>query len=533
MNNQPSSLTQLVSSASTFTFNQLKQAYFVQDDIRLRPSLTVNLGLRYETTSIPLGYFGATDPIVLAAGVPGPVKRDTNNWAPRVGFAYSPTATDGILGKALGGGKGSIRGGFGVGYDVLFYALLATPATNYPRSNTQVTPSTSLVDVYPTLAPKTSVPTFSPFNQFANIPADAQNPTSHYWSLSVQREVKETVIVEVGYTGNRSYHLIRQGQANPGILTQAKADAVIAGCTAGTLASCQDPTGFASSPSRQDPNLGTRILLETNGEATYNAGYIQVNKRSSFGLQFGANYTVSANLSDSEEYSNDISSVDGGIAGSSPQLPQNFLDRRNEKARSVFDRPQRLTFHESYSIPFFAYAPMALRQVFAGWQVSGFTEVQSGQPFTITVGVDTLGAGSATPGRPNLNPGGILIYDPTTSNLRTFTIPLDGTGIVTAPHVTAANGKVTFLKNSMPTGGTLGRNTFRGPGFSNTNMSLMKRITLRGERTLEVRGDFINVFNHDNFPNPDANMSHTTFGKQVFVPLTDARQVMLGVKVRF
>jgi hypothetical protein len=176
---------------------------------------------------------------------------------------------------------------------------------------------------------------------------------------------------------------------------------------------------------------------------------------------------------------------------------------------------------------------MALRQVFAGWQVSGFTEVQSGQPFTITVGVDTLGAGSATPGRPNLNPGGILIYDPTTSNLRTFTIPLDGTGIVTAPHVTAANGKVTFLKNSMPTGGTLGRNTFRGPGFSNTNMSLMKRITLRGERTLEVRGDFINVFNHDNFPNPDANMSHTTFGKQVFVPLTDARQVMLGVKVRF
>jgi hypothetical protein len=533
MNNQPTSLTQLVSSASTFTFNQLKQSYFVQDDIRLRPSLTVNLGLRYETTSIPLGYFGATDPIVLAAGVQGEVKRDTNNWAPRVGFAYSPAHSDGILGKVLGGGKGSVRGGFGVGYDVLFYALLGNPAANYPRSNTQVTNS-GLSDVFPTLAPKTSVPVFSAGSQFVNIPSDAQNPTSNYWSLSVQRELKDSIVVEVGYSGNRSYHLIRQGQANPGITSQAKADAVIAGCTATNLSSCQEPAGFPQSVSRLDTTIGSRVLLETTGQSTYNAGYIQVSKRSSFGLQFGANYTWSANISDSEEYANDISSVDGGIAGSSPQVPQNFMDRRREKARSAFDRPQRLTFHESYSIPFFSDAPKALRHVFANWQVSAFTEIQSGQPFTITVGTDTLGAGTLTPGRPDLNPGGILLYDPTTQNLRTFTIPLDGTGIVTAPHVTdPVTNKVTFLKNSMPTGGTLARNSLRGPGFSNTNLSLMKRITLNGERSLELRGDFINVFNHDNFPNPDGNMSHTTFGKQVFMPLTDARQVLLGVKIRF
>src|SRR5205807_4634330 len=118
------------------------------------------------------------------------------------------------------------------------------------------------------------------------------------------------VVVEVGYTGNRSYHLIRQGQANPGILSQAKADAVVAGCTAGTLSSCQDPSGFTSSPTRLDSTLGPRTLLETSGEGTYHAGYVQVNKRSSFGLQFGANYTWSANFSDSEEFSNDISSVD-------------------------------------------------------------------------------------------------------------------------------------------------------------------------------------------------------------------------------
>jgi len=532
MNNQAGSLLQLVSQASLFSFRQLKQAYFFQDDFKIARTFTVNLGMRYETTAIPFGYYGATDPTVQAAGVPGPVKRDTNNWGPRVGFAYSPTYSNGIFGKMLGGSRTSIRGGFGVSYDVIFYNLLTFPVTNYPRNNSQTT--NNLIDVFPNLTPKTAVPVFSAGATFLNIPSDAQNPTTNYWSLSIQRQVKTNFIVEIGYTGNRSYHLIRQSQTNPGIMTQAKADAVIAGCTSGTLGSCQDPAGFASSPSRLDPTIGPRTTLETTGEASYNAGYIRVDKKASYGLQFGASYTYSANLSNSEEFANDTGSSDGGIATSSPQLPQNFLDMRREWSRSVFDRPHRLSFHEAYAIPFFSGTPKALKYAFSGWQISGFTEIQSGQPFTITVGVDTLGSGTATPGRPNLNPGGILIMDPATRNLRTFTIPLDGTGIVTAPHVTdPVFGTITFLKNSMPTGGTLGRNTFRGPGYSNTNISLMKRFNLIGERTLEIRGDFMNVFNHDNFPNPVAKMSDPKFGTQAFVPLTDARQVLVGAKIRF
>jgi hypothetical protein len=343
--------------------------------------------------------------------------------------------------------------------------------------------------------------------------------------------------VEVGYTGNRSYHLIRQSQGNPGVLTQAKADAVIAGCTAANLASCQDPAPFPTSPSRLDPTIASRTLLEATGQATYNAGYIQVDKRLSHGLQLGANYTWSANISDSEEALADNSATDGGIAGSSPQLPQDFLNRQGEKSRSAFDRPHRFTVHETYAIPFFPNAAKFLKLVFSDWQISGFTEIQSGQPFTITVGVDTLGAGTTTtqPGRPDFNPGGIMTPDPVTGNFRTFVIPLDGTGIVTAPHVVTntTTGAVTFLKNSMPVGGTLGRNTFRGPGYSNTNMSLLKRFKLPGDKSLEIRGDFLNLFNHDNFQNPVVNMSSPNFGKNIFVPLTDARQVLLGAKFRF
>ena len=531
LNNQPDSLTQLVVANSRYDFNQWKQAYFVQDDIKLTSNLTANLGLRYETSSIPLGFFGATTTDALNALVPGPVQRDTNNWGPRIGFAYKPQFSGGLLGRIFGVEQSSIRGGFGVAYDVLYYTLLANPAVNYPRNNP--TQQTSVpVDVFPTLLPQTPVaPTLSSGTSFVNVPSDTQNPTSHFWSLSVQRQLSPGNVLEVGYTASRSYHLLRQGQANPGLLNPAKAALVIANCTSGAapMPSCQDPAGFPTSPSRMDANWGSRTLLEATGKAEYHAGYVRFERKLARDIQIGINYTWSSNFSDSEE----IFTSEPLLTGSSPQVPQNFLNMRNEWARSVFDRPHRVAAHYSYRIPWFADSPRALHHVFAGWQISGFTEVQSGQPFTIRIGVDALGAGSIAGARPNYNPGGILIPDPVTGNLRTFTIPLDGTGIVTAPHVVNGAGARTFLKNSMPAGGTLGRNTFRGPGFSSTNLSFMKRIPLPRETQLQIRADLINAFNHDNFANPDSNMSSPTFGSQSLAPFTDARQVLLGAKISF
>ena len=85
----------------------------------------------------------------------------------------------------------------------------------------------------------------------------------------------------------------------------------------------------------------------------------------------------------------------------------------------------------------------------------------------------------------------------------------------------------------MPGGGTLGRNTFRGPGYANFNMSLMKRINLPGDRQLQFRGDFINVFNHDNFPNPDGNMSSANFWKADLETSDGCSSGLLGVKLAF
>jgi hypothetical protein len=538
MNNQASSLTQAVNNQNTYNFTQLKQAYFFQDDMKVTRNLTVNLGMRYETASVPLGFFGATDPQVQALLVPGPVKRDSNNWAPRVGFAYSPQFENGILGKLFGSGSSSIRGGIGMSYDVLFHSLFQNSATNYPRNSTQQAFSLAeLLDRYPTpLVPVMNAPTLNPLSLFTNVEEDAQHPTSTYWSLSIQRQLNRGDIFEVGYTGNRSYHLIRQGQANPGLLTDAKAAAVIANCTAATLPACENSTDpndprFPVAPARLYPQFGSRIRFETSGIGEYHAGFVRFERRIGRSLQFGASYTYSANLSDSDE----AIPLDALLVGSSPQIPQDYLNRGSEWARSAFDRPHRVAAHYSYRIPWFENSPQALRHALSGWQVSGFTEVQSGQPFTIRVGVDALGVGSSTgTARPNYNEGGIILPDPVTGNYRTFSIPLDGTGIVTAPHVINNAGTPVFLRNSMPQGGNLGRNTFRGPGFANTNMSLMKRFALPGEAQLQIRSDFINVFNHDNFPNPEAIMNNgATFGKQTLVPLTDARQVLLGAKVQF
>jgi len=267
--------------------------------------------------------------------------------------------------------------------------------------------------------------------------------------------------------------------------------------------------------------------LEATAKGEYHAGYLKFDKRMSRGLLVGANYTYSANFSDNDE---SLSQVN--LADSSPQVPQDFLNYKSEWSRSVFDRPHRFVIHYVYEIPWFtasaANSPL-LRQVFKGWQMAGFTEFESGQPFTIRTGVDSAGIGNANPGRPDFNPGGTFIKDPVTQDLRTFTIPLNGTGIVTAPLGT--NGLP--LTNSMAGGGNLGRNTFRGPGYNFWNLSVSKTFPITERVNFQFRTDFINLWNHNNFRNPENRMSSPSFGANTATLVTDSRTMLISGKVRF
>ncbi len=499
INNRATTFAQALNTAS-FDARQTQQYYFAQDDWRATPNLTLNLGVRYETSNAPFGFFGATDAASLATLVPGPTRRDNNNFAPAVGFAYSPRPESGFLRSIFGDGLSSIRGGYRIAYDVLFYNILTVNASNFPRVVVGQINSPATQDLYPNIATVTGAPVFNPLATYVNTPENAVNPYSQLFSLSWQREVSHNYVFEVGYTGSRSKNQINQLQANPGILTAAQA---------ATVRTTQNSASIPSLQLRRvNPLIGSRVRIATDSHANYNALFATLNKRLSNHLQFGVSYTFSKLMSD-----NDESLGVGAITGGSPQIPQDYSNVQAEKSVSAFDRTHRLVANFIYEVP---TPPGSFfdkgfgKQVFGGWELSGIITRQSGQPFTILTGVDTNGNGGGD--RPNYNPSGILALDPVTGNFRTFTSPLVG-GQFLVPLGTNGLPLVNSLGN-----GNLGKNTFRAPGFYNSDLSLQKKFFMpwgENPHRLIFRADFVNAFNQDNYGRPINSLSNPDFGKNL------------------
>lgn len=503
MNNTVSTFRQPLQTGFWYA-KQWQTYFFVQDDFRPTPDLTINLGLRYEWSDTPLGFFGQDDPAANAALVPGPAQPDGNNWAPRIGFAWSPRSSNSLLGD----GKTVFRGGFGMGYDVLFYNIL-TVNTN---PTVQLVDLQNLVDVYPNKLPASGTPaTFNPLSSYTNSPADIQNPDAKYWSLSIGRELSDFV-VEIGYTGSRGGHGINQVHVNPGTLTPEQAALV---------AATRNPNAIPSLQARRvDPAIGVRTLIpayvgpvgnDVEARSTYHGVYASVNKRLRHGVQFGLSYTRSR-----FESNNDASLGETGTDGSS-QRPQSFFDYDADWSVSQFDVPNRFVASYLWEIP----GPKSgvLRQVLGGWQLSGITAYQSGRPFTIGTGVDSNGDGTTGSDRPNRNGSCGVTWD---DDHRGFT----NDGCYSAPLGT----------NNLPLQNGLGngsapRNTERGASFWNTDLSLMKRFFLFGDTQLQVRADVFNAFNQDAYGIPVNSMNSASFGQNT--NNWGRRIVTLGAKFTF
>ena len=489
VNNQPSQVTQALQTAG-WIGTQWQSGFFAQDDFRVTPDLTLNLGLRYEIAGVPLGLFGATDAESLSVNVPGPVEMDTNNWAPRVGFAWTPNANNWLLGNR----KSVLRGGFGMAYDVIFYNLLIVNASNYPRIvSLNETDLSRIRDLYPTQLTGDATPVFNPLAQWVNSQQTTENPESRFYSASWQREMGHYVF-ELGYSGSRGYRGINQIEGNPAILTAEQAALV-----ASTQNAAAIPTAQAR---RLDPTIGSRILIpatlgpggnDVEARSTYNAVFISAQRRYANGLMLNASYTFSKWMSN-----NDASLGEGGTDGSN-QRPQDMFDYESEWSRSQYDRPHRFTTSYLYEIP----GPKTGWEgaVLGGWQLSGVTQGQSGRPFTIITGVDSNGDTNLNSDRPNINPAGSFVWD---DRHRGFT----NNGYYVAPLGT--NGLP--LQNALGNGNAP-RNSERGAAFWNTDVSLMKRFNLPGTVTFTARVDALNVFNQDNYGIPVANMSSPSFGQ--------------------
>jgi phosphohistidine swiveling domain-containing protein len=486
MNNIASRVQQALQTSSWFA-TQWQTYFFAQDDFRVTPELTLNLGLRYETSDVPFGMFGATDELSLNALVPGPVKRDTNNWAPRTGFAWNPRTQNWFFGNS----ETVIRGGFGIAYDVIFYNLLTVNASNYPRIVTL--DQTDQRNLYPNLLTGSAQPTFDPLAAWTNSAQDTEQPESRFYSLTLQRAFRDYTF-EVGYSGSRGYKGINQIDENPATLTAEQAALVQAARSTAVIPTVQQRRIF--------PQFGSRVTIpatvgpagnDVEARSEYNAVFFSGNKRFSHGLQFGGSYTYSRWYSN-----NDASLGEGGTDGSS-QRPQDYFDYGAEWSRSQFDRPHRFTVSYVYEIP----GPKSgiLGRTLGGWQISGVTQTQSGRPFTIVTGVDSSGDGNTGSDRPNINPAGSFDWD--------------------ADHKTFVNNGfyvVPLGNNNLPLNQSLGdgnspRNGQRSAGFWNTDLALSKRIDIAGTTRLIVRIDAFNALNQDNYGIPTNNMSSANFGR--------------------
>ena len=491
MNNVPSQVTQALQTAS-WIGTQWQTGFFVQDDFRMTPDLTLNLGLRYEIAGVPLGLFGATDPESLAAGVPGPVEMDTNNWAPRVGLAWTPNTSNWLLGNR----QSVLRAGYGMAYDVIFYNLLIVNASNYPRVvSLNETELSRIRDLYPNKLEGSATPVFNPLAQWVNSQQDTENPESRFYSATWQREMGRYVF-EVGYSGSRGYRGINQIEMNPALLTAEQAAQV---------ASTQNPAAIPGAQSRRlDPTIGSRILIpattgpgdnDVDARSTYNAVFFSAQRRLTDGLQVNASYTFSKWMSN-----NDASLGEGGTDGSS-QRPQSMFDYEAEWSRSQFDRPHRFTTSYLWELPGPKTGLMGV--VLGGWQLSGVTQGQSGRPFTVITGVDSNGDTNLGSDRPNVDPSGSFVWD---EDHKSFT----NNGYYVAPLGT--NGLP--LQNALGNGNAP-RNGERGAAFFNTDLSMMKRFRLPGSVVFTARVDAFNVFNQNNYGIPVANMSSPSFGQNL------------------
>ncbi|HXQ70855.1 MAG TPA: TonB-dependent receptor [Pyrinomonadaceae bacterium] len=465
--------------------------FFINDSFRVTPRLTLVGGLRYEYNSPPVDkddratiYDVATRSLVPVGtnGVPrSGFDPDRNNFAPRVGFAWT-----------IGEDQATVlRGGYGVYYDQSPLAPAEALYFNAPFfDNSIFFPLPGLP-----LSLNDPFPSFFPFalpDSALAIQRDLRTGYMQHWNLNVERQIGERGVLEVAYVGSKGTKLLTARDIN-----QPQPSAL--------------PPGLPFVP-RPDPRFDDVDLLESRANSSYNALQTRFQQRLARGFTALASYTWSKSIDDA---SNFFSSA------GDPNFPQNSFDVAAERGRSNFDVRHRLSVSYSWALPFGKSRRYLddngwLSTVLTGWETYGIVTVQSGRPFTVALlpEIDNSGTGRSILGfgnndRPNVV-GNPELSNSTTSqwfNTSAFAFPAPGSF------------------------GNAGRNILNGPGFQNVNVSLMKNTALSERLNLQFRAEAFNLFNHPNFNLPDNFLGSPTFGR--ITSARDPRHIQFGLKLLF
>ncbi|HJP95551.1 MAG TPA: TonB-dependent receptor, partial [Pyrinomonadaceae bacterium] len=465
--------------------------FFVNDSYRATPRLTLNAGLRYEYNSPPVDaedraniYDVATRSLVPVGtnGVPrSGFEPDRNNFAPRVGFAWTIGREQATV----------LRGGYGIYYDQSPLAPAEALYFNSPFFDNNI--FFSLPGLPLTL--DNPFPSFFPFplpDSALAIQRDLRTGYMQHWNFNVERQLGSRSVVEIAYVGSKGTKLLTArdiNQPQPSVL----------------------PPGLPFVP-RPDPRFDDIDLLESRANSNYNALQARFQQRLAHGFTALASYTWSKSLDDA---SNFFSSA------GDPNFPQNSYNVAAERGRSNFDVSHRLSVSYSYALPFgkgrqYLADKGWASTVLSGWETYGIVTLQTGRPFTVALlsEIDNSGTGRSILGfgandRPNLV-GNPELSNPTT--LQWFN--------------TAA-----FAFSPPGTFGNAGRNILTGPGFQNVNASLLKNTRLSERFNLQFRAEAFNLFNHPNFNLPDNFLGSPTFGR--ITSARDPRHIQFGLKLLF
>ncbi len=494
---------------------------YVQDDYKLRPNLTLNLGVRYEyappvwdahqqMSSIdysnvpgpqaifangPLATYKPTLFICGQGGTPrGCAYTDKNNFAPRVGIVYSP------------GSKWVVRAGGGMFYSGSDGNPLFRLAAGLPGNIAQ------------TLSSDNFIPRFQGFDIFgpavvgpsqiqaAGIDINQRTSYTLQWNFSVQRELGKNMVVEASYLATLGLKLeqnVQPNNAQPGL---------------GAVDPRRPYLGVTYAPGTVFPSyvnvvgnsvpVGFINYLPRSAQSNYHALLIRVERRFSHGLSFLGSYTFSKAITNAPQFRNA-----GGVAGSENSPAQDAFNLAAERGLASFHNSHRWVNTFLYDLPVPKNKGL-FSKAFGDIQLSGIFSFQTGFPITLNLRGDTAGVGAGTGGifvRPNYVPGQPLgVAKQTTSQF-----------FNTAAY--AAPAAATF--------GNVGKNTVIGPGLANIDFVLAKNISVVERVKIQLRAEFFNSMNHPNWNIVGRIVNDPTFGR--VVNQLDPRQIQFGIKIIF
>jgi len=477
----------------------LLHSLYVNDDFRLRPNLTVNLGLRYEYMTVPV--VSRYQKYSNAADVPGVItfaepKSQNNNWAPRVGFAWSPGTSN----------NWSVRAGFGLNYDLTYNNLNINAKPAYFQQTKDVdlnTPTPNFLAGGGLLPSSDVVITSDPLEARGAVSAynyDQIRPYSINYTLSIQRTFASDYTAEVRYLGTKGVHLFVQDQINrvtnitptnslPTFFS-APTSAQLANLnlTLGALrADLNNITGgFASNSFGRYGFTNTITAYHPVGNSKYNGLALQLTKRYKKNYSYLAAFTWSHALDDSTAtvFSTNLT----------PRRGQDFRNLRNDWSSSALDRRFRFTFAPVYD---FALASnnWVMKNIVGNWNISGTYTYQSPEFATVQSGIDSNLNNDSAGDRAILNSAGAgdLSSGVTAIDKNGATVAAGSSSV--AAYV-ATNPNARYVQAGLGAYANVGRNTLPLSRTSNLDLQFLKRLNITESRRFEIGSQIFNILNH-------------------------------------